>query len=72
MDWTQIETFYKTQAAVGDALGWSPQRVHNYSKRGKLPLEAQLEVEIATQGKLLADLPEYFRKQALRQPELTP
>jgi hypothetical protein len=64
MNWTQIEDFYGSQAAAAEAIGASLQRIHNYAKRGRVPLETQVLFEAVSDGALKADLPEYFRKQA--------
>ncbi|UOF80902.1 cro [Caudoviricetes sp.] len=64
MTYTEIEQFYGSQSKAAEAIGASRQRVHNYSKRDRVPLDAQLLWEIASGGKLKADLPAYFRLQA--------
>lgn len=68
MNWKNIEKHYGGETlavrALKDTLGWSSARIYNYKKRGYLALDAQVLVEVATNGALKADLPQYFRKQA--------
>jgi hypothetical protein len=54
-------THYHTQAAAALAIGRNRQTVHEWCKAGKLPLDAQVDWEVATSGKLKADLPKQIR-----------
>lgn len=54
-------THYHTQAAAAAAINRNRQTVHEWCKAGRLPLDAQVDWEVATAGKLRADLPDEVR-----------
>lgn len=52
---------YRSQAAAAAAINRNRQTIHEWCKAGRLPLDAQVEWEVATSGVLRADLPEQVR-----------
>lgn len=52
---------YHTQSAAAAAINRNRQTVHEWCKAGKLPLDAQVDWEVASEGKLKADLPDQVR-----------
>lgn len=59
-----VLTHYHTQSAAAAAIGRNRQTIHEWCKAGKLPLDAQVEWEVASGGSLRADLPEQVRSAA--------
>lgn len=55
---------YHTQSAAAAAINRNRQTVHEWCKAGRLPLDAQVEWEVASTGALKADLPESVRQAA--------
>lgn len=53
---------YGTKADIGRAAGVDRQVVHGWFERGSVPLDHQTSFEVATDGKLKADVSEEFRK----------
>jgi len=45
---------FETQAKMANALGLSPSAVSQWIRRGKLPAEHAIAIEMATQGKFKA------------------
>ena len=65
----EILHFYPSQVQAADAIGISPQLMSKlYTRRNtpdfKIPIQYQLDWEVASNGKLRADLPEQVRSQA--------
>jgi hypothetical protein len=58
-----LKQHYGTQAAAADAINVSRQAVSLWGDKG-IPLEYQVEWEVATSGKLRADLPAIVRESA--------
>ena len=54
MTYAQIVRYYGTASNVARALGISRQAISKWGKRGHVPYEAQLLIEKATDGKLVA------------------
>ena len=53
---------YTTQTAAASAIGVSKQAISQWIRRKKIPLEQQIALEIASEGRLRADVPEAFMK----------
>jgi len=51
----QVVRYYGSQAKAADGLGVSPQVIHNWIQRKRVPLEWQLDIEVETAGKLKLD-----------------
>lgn len=60
MTFNQIITHWGGVDAARKALGLSRQTLYNWRDKG-IPLEAQVNVEVVTEGKLKADLPQMVR-----------
>lgn len=54
--------FYGTKTAIARAIGTQKQAVHGWFLRDTVPLEAQTKFEVATNGKLRADVSPEFRR----------
>jgi hypothetical protein len=63
---SELIAHYKTKAAVADAIGVDRQVVQGWFERGKVPLEQQTKLEVATDGRLKADVSEEFREIVVR------
>ena len=53
----QVIDFFGTQTATAEALGLAQSSVAGWIKAGEVPLERQYQIELATDGRLRADLP---------------
>jgi hypothetical protein len=58
----QLIAHYGTMAEAGAAIQLSRQAVYAWRARGVVPLDKQLDYEVATNGALRADIPEETRK----------
>ncbi|QPG06533.1 transcriptional regulator [Salinimonas marina] len=56
---TQAITFFRSQKALGEAIGKAKSTVSNYSEI--LPRGVQFEIQVKTQGQLMAD-PEFYQQ----------
>ena len=65
MTYDEIIKHYGSEAEAARARDIDRQRVHGWKKRDRIPTDDQIEYEILTSGKLLADIPKALRKQAL-------
>lgn len=64
MTYKELIKHYGTPAAAAAARKLDRQIVHGWKTRGRIPLDQQVEYEIATEGQLKADLPNGFRERA--------
>ena len=53
----QVIDFFGSQVATARALGIEQPSVSAWLKTGEVPMDRQYQIELATQGKLRADLP---------------
>lgn len=63
MTYDQVLSFYGNVTAICAGLSVSRQTPYNWKARG-IPVEAQIEIEVATNGALKAALPPSIRKSA--------
>lgn len=63
MTYDQVLSFFGNQTALCAGLNVSRQTPYNWLSRG-IPLKRQVEIEVATNGKLKADLPASVRNAA--------
>jgi hypothetical protein len=61
MTYDDLIAHYGTQAQAAAALGIDRQVVHGWSKRNSVPLDSQLQYEVATAGTLRADISDEMR-----------
>lgn len=64
MTYEELITYYETEAAAARALGYDRQRVHGWKGRERIPTDDQIAYEVATGGKLRADIPQEIRAAA--------
>ena len=53
----QVVDFFGTQVATAQALGIAQSSVAGWVADGKVPMDRQYQIELATDGQLRADLP---------------
>jgi hypothetical protein len=58
---SQLLKHYGSKTAIADAGGVDRQVVHGWFERGRVPLDQQTKYEVATDGKLKADVSDEFR-----------
>ena len=61
MTYADLLKHFGTPAAIATALSTDRQRIHGWKERDKVPIEAQIEIEVATAGALRADIPDELR-----------
>lgn len=64
MTYDDLISHYGTPAEAASARGLDRQIVFGWKKRGRIPLEQQIEYELETSGKLRADVPDEIRGRA--------
>ena len=64
MNYDQLIKFFGTQQKVAAAIGLNQPAVSAYANGRAIPINVQIAAEVATKGKLRADLPAIVRKQA--------
>jgi hypothetical protein len=64
MTYDDLIKHYGTPTKAGEALGLKNPRQMLYSWRNRVPIDRQIEYEVATGGKLKADLPKIVRRSA--------
>lgn len=62
MTYDQLEAFYLTQTGIANALQVSRQRVNGWKNRKTVPLDMQIQAEIASGRRLRADIPDQIRR----------
>ena len=60
MKYNDLIDFYGSVTEAGNAINKRRQTVHRWRGSGLIPLEHQIAFELATSGKLRADLPDAF------------
>ena len=63
MTYDQLISYYGTPAKAASARGLDRQLLHGWKTRGSIPIEQQIEYEVASGGALRADLPAEVRMQ---------
>lgn len=66
MTYKELLAYYKTETKAATARGIDRQRVHGWKERGRIPTDDQLQYEVLTGGKLLADIPVEVRRNGAR------
>ncbi len=61
MTYDDLIAHYATEAEAGRAIGVERQTVHRWQKSGSIPLDQQCRYEVASDGKLKADIPPELR-----------
>lgn len=61
MTYDDLILHYGNEPKAGDAIGVPRQTVHRWKKTGVVPLDQQVKYEVASEGKLMADLPDSVR-----------
>lgn len=56
-----VTSFFSTQIEAARAIGVSKQAISSWIRRKKIPIDQQIKLEIASKGKLRADVPDEFR-----------
>lgn len=64
MTYDDLIEHYGNESDAARALGVPRQTVHRWKKAGTVPLEQQVKYEVASEGKLKADLPDSVRAAA--------
>lgn len=62
MDYDDLIDHYKSEADAGRAIGVGRQTVHRWAETKKIPLDQQCKYEVASRGKLKADIPPELRR----------
>ena len=52
----EVLTFYKNAWGMRVATGLSHTNVPNWKRRGYIPIQTQLRIQVLSDGKLIADL----------------
>ena len=60
MTYDDLLAVYRTQQEAADAIAVSKQAISLWKKKG-IPIKFQISFEVASQGRLRADLPEAVR-----------
>lgn len=57
----QVVAYYGTQTKASDELGYSKQAVSKWVRLKRIPIAAQITIELKTRGQMRADLPKQIR-----------